>query len=135
MHSATMNVPFSFNSNGQVNSTSDPRVIWKNRVLMVLLTRFGERVMRPNFGSDIHDVLFEAESVAVDLATRTINIAFNTWLTALNLIEITPEYDATTGFLDISLIYSLPSGETDSLTIKAAIFSRSGDLIQEITNG
>ena len=135
MANSTITIPFQFNSFGSVNATTDLRQIWRDRVLMVLLTKFGERVMRPDFGSDLHSVVFENEASAVETATRTINIAFNTWLSPLNLLSITPSFDINTGFLEVSVAYTLPSGDSDVVNVNTAIFSRSGDLIQEITNG
>lgn len=135
MANSNIAIPFRFNEFGSIDATSDQRRIWRDRVLIVLLTKFGERVMRPNFGSDLASVLFENETTAVETATRTINIAFNTWLSPLNLIEITPQFDLTTGYLEVSVTYTLPSGEEDVVNVKTAIFNRFGDVVQELTNG
>ena len=128
-------LPFSFGNGGKVENTTDPKTIWKQRVLSVLLTKFGERLVRPDFGSSLPNSLFENSAVAIDMATRSVNIAFNTWLSTLKLLGTDIKYDETTGHLDIAIVYQLPSGEQDSLAINSAIFNRSGDLIQEITNG
>lgn len=132
---STFSIPFRFNGLGQIEKTTDVKLVWRDRVRLVLATKFGERVMRPDFGSDLNHVLFEDEVTAVELATRTITIAFNTWLGALKLIEITPKYDDYTGTLVFTVVYTLPSGEEDSVRINTAIFNRTGDLIQEITRG
>jgi hypothetical protein len=39
------------------------------------------------------------------------------------------------GSLEVSVFYRLPTGEEDTVKLKTAILSSSGDLIQEITNG
>ncbi|CAB4128084.1 baseplate wedge subunit [uncultured Caudovirales phage] len=135
MTGSVFNLPFSINNLGQTSATNDPREYWKQRIVLVLATRFGERVMRPDFGSDLYTALFENEALAADIAQRTITIAFNTWLRELHLIEIVPSYDYTTGFMDIYVRYNLPTGEQDSVSINTAIFNRTGDLIQEIPNG
>lgn len=135
MAGSVFNLPFSFNNLGQTTSTNDPKQYWKQRIVLVLSTRFGERVMRPDFGSDLYTALFENESMAADIAQRTITIAFNTWLRDLQLIEVIPSYDYTTGYLDVYVRYNLPTGDEDSVSINTAIFDRTGDLIQEITNG
>lgn len=135
MSNVSIAIPFRFTSAGTVATATDERQIWRDRVLIVLLTKFSERVMRPNFGSDLNQSLFENEGTAIEIATRAINIAFNTWLGALNLVELIPKFDGNTGFLEINVSYLLPSGEEDQVIIKTAIFSRSGELVQEITNG
>jgi phage baseplate assembly protein W len=129
-----ISLPFNFNSFGELNATADPRKIWQDRVIEVILTRYGEKVMRPNFGSGVSDALFENEADAIETATSEIGIAFNTWLKDLKLLSMEPTFDRTNGFLVITLVYRLPSGETDTVTLKTAILSRSGDLIQEIPN-
>lgn len=135
MTDSVFTVPFGFNNLGQTANITDQRDHWKQRIEMVLTTRFGERVMRPDFGSDLHSVLFENEILAAEIGERAISIAFNTWLIDLKLIDIVPEFDYTSGYMTFTIRYSLPSGEEDSLSINTAIFNRTGDLIQEIKNG
>jgi hypothetical protein len=98
-------MPFRFNSLGRIEATTDARIVWKNRIVMLLATKFGERVMRPDFGSDLHTTLFENEETAMEIAQRSITIAFN------------------------------PSGEQDSVSLNTALFNRTGDLLQEIARG
>lgn len=132
---SVISIPFRFNNLGALDTTIDGRVVWQTRVTNLLNTKFGERVMRPDFGSDLHTTLFENEGLAVEIANSTINIAFNQWLRDLQLIEVTPRYDDYTGTLEFEVIYSLPSGEQDSVSINTAVFNRTGDIIQEIANG
>lgn len=135
MDNLNFSVPFAFNNLGQVSTTSDSRIIWQTRVILVITTRYGERLMRQDFGSGLDYSLFESAADASDIIYKAVTIAFNKWLPSLKLIEVTPQYDTTTGFMDITIRYSLPSGVTDEVAINTAIFSRSGDLIQEITRG
>lgn len=135
MSNSVISMPFSFNAFGQVNTTNDPKKLWRDRVLLVLLTKFHEKLMTPSFGSDLNTVLFEGASQAAEIAVKTINIAFNQWLSSLKLKSITPAYNNDTGTLEVTILYSLPSGETDTVTVNTAVFNRSGDLLLEITNG
>ena len=136
-----LNYPFSFSRNipgtniTGTASTSDLKVIWQQRVLLVLGTRPGERLMRPDFGSNLHTVVFEPESTAGQIAKDSITQAFTTWLPDLELRQISPTFDDTSGTLTVSITYGLPTGESDSVTINTGIFNRSGDLLQEINNG
>lgn len=133
--------PFTFSksSDGKnistVASTSDFKKIWQNRILLVLGTKPGERIMRPNFGSNLYSVLFETQQNALQIANTSINEAFVNWLPDLLLKEVNPQFDNSTNALIINILYALPNGETDSVTINTGIFNRTGDLIQEITNG
>jgi len=136
-----LNYPFSFARNiaqtkiTSTAATTDPKVIWQQRVLLVLGTRPGERLMRPDFGSNLHTVVFEPENTAGQVAKDSITQAFTAWLPDLELRQISPKFDDTTGTLTVSITYGLPTGEADSVTINTGIFNRSGDLLQEINNG
>lgn len=133
--STVISLPFSFNEFGQLNTTSDIRKIWQDRVMLVLLTRFGERVMRGNFGSRIGEAAFKNEGEAIEIITTTIKSAFTAWLSDLDFISIDPKFDRNTSTLEVDVYYRLPSGEETKTNLKTAILSRSGDVIQEIPNG
>jgi phage baseplate assembly protein W len=135
MASAAISLPFSFNSFGELSYSNDQKKIWQDRVLLVLMTRFGERVMRPNYGSLVNQTVFENETLAIEKANTTIREAFSKWLVGLELTSIKPVFDAVQGSLEVSVFYKLPTGEEDTVKLKTAILSSSGDLIQEITNG
>jgi phage baseplate assembly protein W len=136
-----INYPFTFSKNitntkiTSVAASTDFRKIWQDRVILVLGTRPGERLMRPDFGSNLHTVVFEPENTAGEIAKESINRAFTDWLPDLELRQISPSFDPLTGTLTVSITYGLPNGEADSVTINTGIFNRSGDLTQEITNG
>lgn len=146
MSNLTINIPFTFKSDyvslnpgvrvaGPVASTTDLKTIYKQRVFLVLMTKYGERVMRPDFGSDLHKIVFETEDVALEIADSTIKAAFSKWLPELNLLEIAPKYDKLTGVFAFTVNYALPSGEPDSATVSTAFFNRTGDVLLELTNG
>ena len=128
-------VPFKFNEFGEVSSAVTESDYWKNQILLTLMTRFGERVMRPSFGSSIGDALFESADSAGEAALRAINTAFNVWLPKLSLNEVYPEMNEDTDSLVITVNYQLPSGESDTITLNTAIFNRTGDILEEIPSG
>jgi len=136
-----INYPFSFsktNNGTYINNlatTGDFKKIWKDRVLLVLGTRPGERVMRPDFGCNLYTALFESESNAAQIAKDSITQAFADWLPDLQLKQISPSFDRNTNVLIVNILYGLPNGEQDSATINTGIFNQSGELTQEITNG
>jgi phage baseplate assembly protein W len=131
MASYGFSIPFSFNSLGRTETVTESKEIWRSRVYLVLLTKFGERLMRPDFGTDLASTLFENHVLATEIATRTVGIAFNKWLSGLKLIETVPVYNKDTGLLNVTVRYSLPSGSTDEVIISTATFNRAGELIQE----
>ena len=132
---AGISVPFRFNEFGQVEAAVNESKYWKDQILLTIMTRFGERIFRPDFGSGIGETLFESSGTASETAVRTLNIAFNTWLPKLTLTEVTPRFNDQTGLLEITLFYTLPSGESDTVTLNTAILNRTGDIIEEIPSG
>lgn len=143
MPNLTISMPFTFKSDysklnpavrvpGPVASTTELKQIYKQRIFLVLMTRYGERVMRPDFGSNLHLVVFENENVALEIANLAIKTSFSKWLPDLNLLEISPKYDKINGAFEFTIVYSLPSGESDSTTINTALFNRTGNIIQEM---
>lgn len=56
--SVTINLPFSFDANGAVATTTSERKQLLNRVRAVVSTAPGDRVMRPNYGVDTASFLF-----------------------------------------------------------------------------
>lgn len=128
MDNLAFSIPFAI-SNGKIQTTVDTPAIWRNRVSAVLNGRFSERVMRPDFGTHLTNILFETRDVAIDEAERTITIAFNTWLSALNLIDIATKYDPNTANVEVTIRYTLPSGAEDQVTVNTATFNRSGEIV------
>jgi phage baseplate assembly protein W len=138
MSETQLNYPFTFSRSSDkayltgIASTSDYKAIWKNRILLTLGTRPGERVMRPDFGSNLYSAVYENESTAAEIANDSINQAFSKWLSELSLKSIEPRFEVNTGVMTVTIIYGLPNAEEDSVTINTGIFNRAGELIQEI---
>jgi len=78
---------------------------------MVVLTNPGERVMQPDFGAGIRQLLFEpANTNTVEDVKNKIQTQVNRYLPYINLLELNvfvSETDAAT--LAVSLKYSIPA--------------------------
>ena len=116
---------------GSTLATNDYRTIWKDRVFVACLTGLGERVMTPNYGTEVLDSLFEDETRAEALCKETIASAFSTWLPDLTLSEVLAAYDSYSGSLEITVNYILPSGEEDTTSLKTNTFDPYGNIIRE----
>lgn len=55
----SISIPFRIAENGRVASTTDLEEAIKQRIIDVLVTTKGERVMRPIYGASASDLLFE----------------------------------------------------------------------------
>jgi len=129
-------LPFSFDSNGAVNNTQDPKKVLQDRIVLVVMTYLGERVNRPNFGSNIKAVSFENMTEATQLIKQEVAVVFSKWLPYLNLIDSTSKVDPVDNILSISITYNYGiNSNPETVSLKTAIISRSGDVITEVSNG
>ncbi len=127
-------LPFSFDSSGAVAYTQDEKKIWQDRVVLVLMTRLNERVMRPTFGSEVKDSLFETEEAATTMIKKATSVAFSRWLPQLELLGVSTTVDPVDGYIVVEVIYRYSPRENEQrVKIKTAILSRSGETILEVS--
>ena len=102
------------NSNGifAVNYTTLTQA--KDNLINLILTKKGEREMQPEFGCDIHNLIFEQiveDSIAADIENSILD-AVNTWLPYLNIDTILFDYDDNdidTNKIQLEIQFSLKS--------------------------
>ncbi len=75
--------PFHFDGRGRTGQSSEDEYI-RELIEQVLLTAPGERVMRPDFGSGVRELLFGAASPEVATATQyLVQSSLQRWLADL----------------------------------------------------
>ena len=125
-------LPFSFNSAGEVSYTTDEAKILQDRLVLAIMSRPGERVMRPSFGSAIYETMFEDENTAIAIATEAVAACFTEFFPYLEFIEVLPNLDGE-GTLELEVRYRKSQQTlTESLSIKTKTFSRAGEVLQEV---
>ena len=125
-------LPFSFNSAGELSYTNDEKKIIQDQVVLTVMTKFGERVMRPNFGSDVQKALFENIEESTETIKSSVATCFATWLPNLELIDVNPTIDTDNGVIDIQVEYRKGLVTlSQSLQLTSGLYSRSGDLIRK----
>jgi hypothetical protein len=125
-------LPFSFNSAGEVSYTTDEAKIIQDRLVLAIMSRPGERVMRPSFGSAIYETMFEDENTAIAIATEAVAACFTEFFPYLEFIEVLPDLDGE-GTLELEVRYRKSQQTlTESLSIKTKTFSRAGEVLQEV---
>jgi phage baseplate assembly protein W len=131
-----ISLPFSFSSSGGISYSEDPQKIWQDRVVLVVMTIFGERVMRPSFGSDAKYGSFENVDDAIVMTKQTVASAFFTWLQELNFVDLTGSIEPSDQSLVLLVSYKVGTGDQIYTTkVKTSVFSRAGELILEVSNG
>jgi phage baseplate assembly protein W len=122
--------PFSIDSSGSIGNTGDENIIWEDRVRVVLLTTISERVMRPDFGSRLSDLVYENDFGQTGIAEKAAAAAFNKWFPSLTLDGVTAVADVVNGGLLVQVDYTLPSGQKQSTSAKVTVatLNRYGDI-------
>jgi phage baseplate assembly protein W len=105
-----ISLPFTLGFTGSIDTTTDPKKIWADRVLSVVGTAIGERAQRYYFGSKIHLSTFESVTSAESQLSRDITEAFSTYLPLLSFEDLQTSYNQSTGVLGVTVFYSLPDG-------------------------
>ena len=117
-----------------INRTSDSNGIFavnyttlkqaKDNLRNLIMTRKGERIMNPNFGCDIFDVLFEpiVDSVISQKIENSILDAVKTYLPYLEIQQILFDYDendidANKIGLDIRFALTINTSLSDNLIL------------------
>lgn len=133
MTEKAISLPFSFDSSGSLAYSTDEKKIWQDRVVIVVMTRLNERVMRPTFGSEAANALFESTSAASSLIRDTVATAFSNWLKDLILTDVLIYTDPADGYLVVEIVYKYnPIENEQSVKIKTAILSRTGEVLLEV---
>lgn len=135
MTQRAISLPFVFNSAGEIGYSSDEKKIIQDRVVLALMTRFGERVMRPDFGSDVYLSLWEETSAAIGVVKLAATTCFSNWFPYLTFLDARGNVNSD-GVLEVEIMYKRAlENITETVRLKTSFLSRSGDLLQEARNG
>ena len=85
--------PISVDARGRIALARQENDI-EQAIRMILMTPKGQRVMRPNFGCGIHDLLFAPnDSATAGLAAHYVEDALRMWEPRIRVLEVTAERD------------------------------------------
>ena len=136
MASKAISLPFSIDSSGGIGSTTSIEKIWNDRVILAVMTRTGERVMNPTYGGEAGLTVFQNVNDAMTIIRQSVSVVFSRWLRALSLGSVRGYIDPYDGYLIIEVNYKINESDNEqSVTIKTAILSRSGEVTLEVRNG
>lgn len=135
MTQKAITLPFSFDSSGAVAYTTNEAKMWQDRVVLMLMTRLGERVMRPTYGSEVQSSLFENDEGAVSAVKKSVSAAFSKWLPQLQLLKVDAYSDKTDGYLMVEVFYKYnPRQNEQRVKLKTAILTRTGEVVLEVSD-
>src|SRR5512142_2407562 len=102
--------PVGVDARGRVALAQRERDI-EQAILMILLTPKGQRVMRPEFGCQIHELIFAPnDPMTAGLAAYYVEEALAMWEPRIEVVEVLPLQDeANEGRLLIEIDYEIKS--------------------------
>lgn len=104
-----LSFPVSLNSNGDLQSADYEESV-RQSVLMILGTAKGERVMRPDFGCGIYDLVFEMKTAGtagrISQEVQEALLRFEPRIDVIN-VQVTPQSDSNGEKLLIRVDYQV----------------------------
>lgn len=99
--------PVHLNVQGSVQlSTGTPNL--EESIKIILGTKLGERVYRPNFGCRLSELVFEPMNTQTMVLIRLcVEEALDMWEPRIVLRDVMTSPDPTTGRVDIDIVYSV----------------------------
>jgi len=90
-------LPYTKGDSGFFNQTYSDMQRGLTNLKMLLMTAKGERPMMPSYGSDLREIIFEAntEDYADDLLDDAVKDAVETWMPEVYIISVESERDYT----------------------------------------
>lgn len=117
MAEKAIGLPFSIDPYGKVTVTSDQSKIWADRVRSVIGTFLRERVMRPEFGTNIPYSVFNTQEAAQEEVSTETAQAFTQYLPLLTLESVSTSFDEYANIINATIVYKLPNDVVVDTTI------------------
>jgi hypothetical protein len=122
----TITLPFSIDSYGKINVTTDPKKIWNDRIISAINTNLGERVMYPAFGTTIGLTILDTRDSLSSTIETEINRIFSLYFRLLRLNSVDVTYSADGSTINVNVTYTLPNESTSSLIVGLSTVDNSG---------
>lgn len=121
--------PLGTNVQGSVQLSANS-INLEESIRIILGTKLGERVYRPNFGSRLSELVFEPmNSTTMALIRLYVEEALEMWEPRIVLRSVVTEPNAAgqDGQVNIHILYS-PKGEADTRSLVYPFYLQQGDL-------
>ena len=134
MAETTLKFPFTLDPNtGSIMSTSSQEAIWHSRVRMAMETRLGERIMRPTYGTEISQSVFNTITSMEETLKRETNKLFVYQFPLLELVSVTSFHDVKENRLSAEVTYRLPNNTSQTTQVGVIVVSDVNPAYEELT--
>lgn len=127
-----VSLPFSISEFGTVATTSSQEKIWSDRVRSAVGTAVGERVLRPDYGTEIAASVFSTLEAAAETLKQEVELAFSRDLRLLRLISTKVTIDESTSSLEAEITYALPNRAVEVVLLGFATLLGNLPLIEDV---
>ncbi len=127
-----ISLPFGINEFGSVQVATSQEKIWADRVRSAVGTSLSERIMRPDYGTEIPTTALANVEASEELIRSQIELAFVRDLTLLKLSSVEPVYDVSTSTLQVEVTYELPNRQTETVTLGFASLSGNFPITEDV---
>lgn len=113
-------LPLRLGVSGYFETTQDILIQIRTNLMNLLLTKKGERPFQPEFGSDLHNVVFEQMTDdGLSTVKSSIESAVSQWMPFVQVNEVEVERDESANRIYVRIAFSLSSNDSilDSVTL------------------
>lgn len=123
--------PIHTNAQGSFQLSHGTRNL-EEAITIILRTKLGERVYRPNFGSRLSELAFEPMNTeTLSLIRLYVQEAIEIWEPRIDLLDILTEPDPGTGQVNITILYQ-PKDGYDSRSMVYPFYLMSPETVAEL---
>ena len=123
--------PIHTNAQGSFQLSNGNRNL-EEAITIILRTRLGERVYRPNFGSRLSELVFEPMNTeTLSLIRLYVREALEIWEPRIDLLDILTEPDPSSGQVNITILYQ-PKDSYDSRSIVYPFYLMSPEITADL---
>lgn len=124
--------PFSLDTFGRINSTTDSNKIYLDRLLSLLSTDVYQKPMSPNYGTDIIRALYETGQNYTQAIQEAIERAVSTYLPNLKIVSIRFLETTPEGVSNVEVSVSFPDNTVNSISVSTASMLSNGAILGEL---
>lgn len=127
-----ISLPFSVSEFGTIGTTSSQEKIWADRVRSAVGTTVGERVLKPDYGTEIAANAFSTLEAAAEVLKQQVDLAFSRDLRLLRLLYTKVELDEAQSTLEAEITYALPNRTVEVVLLGFATLLGNLPLIEDV---
>lgn len=125
---SAISFPYTLDGLGILQSTSDPRKVYLDRLLTLLSTSPNQRPMLPEYGTDVLQALYENGNNLETSISQAVRKAVSVWMPEISVEQVLVSLPDQDGIAEVEIVIKLPNDLLTTLSISTAIFNIDGTI-------